>query len=848
MESEDQDNFEFIDYTTSGPWERFIVQIENCLKQWGLVYNSYGVFNPNVMASTEGAVNLDQELALALKDESHTGDTVASLPVGAETTPTESLSMVYQHNATITLEDASYTLSYRYHPAKARIAAGVERIDLDFLPTSLEGQEHHILHRWTALTHILVLSPASNTDSTIIDLGNAKLLLSSFAIAFQNTGCNIPVFVPTGQTKNKTYTGLSMQPLLSHTRDSELGLEETAEDQAIEVRFNTVVVPYPPAYYTNLSGILDLFIERMGIENELAAMEGGLSGSEGCSQEVKEQIYVSALFSYQLDNRYDDEWRQWSDAADGSERRPDEGPSTGSIPRLPVGPIQDPLKSLQLVARFASAPSTVYLDSKNLTEMDASLANIWIMKALFKTDDSALMCGILEDVISSWSIESSTGSDKNRSSEKEQSSYVSLLQKGARIIQGSVVMVDIVDVENIVKDLFSKPSHSLPSQPLTTNARHSRRSSESSVERVVSAAELGLHFRHATTVPQGSFLWRMLQHLVDVMSPNSHITYPTSFMGFLKVLWADLLKQLSEHWDKKEMIPWVQVLKEPANERSEGVDSTPDHDKSDPPDMEANLPSIDLRFNLLHQKLSMINCCIARDRAIRQENDLSQSATADDTSSSPSTTSSASSSKPISLPGALPSSSITSFEPRSVTGTTITPVDDGSGAEQGDDSDEGVETSSKDSLGSLSGATMKLELTPSSEQNQSPSDKRNPSQHSSLQPKNELEGFKGLILLETGSPLVVPKLQNPSYMTEDMIQQQEDLFESLGLSPDAAKTRAHAQSAQLLSDMSAFKASNPGCVLGDFIRWHSPKDWDEEKHQMSARMAESGNIWQELWE
>lgn len=50
------------------------------------------------------------------------------------------------------------------------------------------------------------------------------------------------------------------------------------------------------------------------------------------------------------------------------------------------------------------------------------------------------------------------------------------------------------------------------------------------------------------------------------------------------------------------------------------------------------------------------------------------------------------------------------------------------------------------------------------------------------------------------------------------------------------------------TDMSAFKASNPGCVLGDFVRWHSPKDWDEEKRQMSARMAESGNIWQELWE
>ena len=51
----------------------------------------------------------------------------------------------------------------------------------------------------------------------------------------------------------------------------------------------------------------------------------------------------------------------------------------------------------------------------------------------------------------------------------------------------------------------------------------------------------------------------------------------------------------------------------------------------------------------------------------------------------------------------------------------------------------------------------------------------------------------------------------------------------------------------MVVDMEAFKAANPGCVLGDFIRWHSPKDWDENKGEMSARMADAGNYWQELW-
>lgn len=58
------------------------------------------------------------------------------------------------------------------------------------------------------------------------------------------------------------------------------------------------------------------------------------------------------------------------------------------------------------------------------------------------------------------------------------------------------------------------------------------------------------------------------------------------------------------------------------------------------------------------------------------------------------------------------------------------------------------------------------------------------------------------------------------------------VFNRLGTSPEGAHLRARMQSACLLSDMEAFKAANPGCCLGDFVRWYSPRDWitgdDEE--------------------
>jgi Rab3 GTPase-activating protein catalytic subunit len=63
--------------------------------------------------------------------------------------------------------------------------------------------------------------------------------------------------------------------------------------------------------------------------------------------------------------------------------------------------------------------------------------------------------------------------------------------------------------------------------------------------------------------------------------------------------------------------------------------------------------------------------------------------------------------------------------------------------------------------------------------------------------------------------------------------------------------------------MQSFKAANPNCVIEDFVRWYSPRDWVEyeeklidpetneekvvKKHELSSRMKIPGNIWIEVW-
>ncbi|KAJ6979579.1 hypothetical protein NC653_027659 [Populus alba x Populus x berolinensis] len=76
-----------------------------------------------------------------------------------------------------------------------------------------------------------------------------------------------------------------------------------------------------------------------------------------------------------------------------------------------------------------------------------------------------------------------------------------------------------------------------------------------------------------------------------------------------------------------------------------------------------------------------------------------------------------------------------------------------------------------------------------------------------------------LTMLETGEPVYSPITQEGPLLTEDLIKETEEFVLRTG--------SVGAGCSQLLSDMQAFKAANPGCILEDFVRWHSPPDWTE---------------------
>ncbi|XP_040946363.1 rab3 GTPase-activating protein catalytic subunit isoform X7 [Gossypium hirsutum] len=121
-------------------------------------------------------------------------------------------------------------------------------------------------------------------------------------------------------------------------------------------------------------------------------------------------------------------------------------------------------------------------------------------------------------------------------------------------------------------------------------------------------------------------------------------------------------------------------------------------------------------------------------------------------------------------------------------------------------------------------------------------------------------------LLKLCQSLHAPFTQSAPLMTEDMHEERLHAIETFGFSCNFS---AQLERETLSSDMSAFKAANPGAVFEDFIRWYSPRDWENDESEakgpstdltegmnvdwppqgrLSRRMSESGNFWRKIWD
>ncbi|CAK4655014.1 unnamed protein product [Aphanomyces euteiches] len=128
-----------------------------------------------------------------------------------------------------------------------------------------------------------------------------------------------------------------------------------------------------------------------------------------------------------------------------------------------------------------------------------------------------------------------------------------------------------------------------------------------------------------------------------------------------------------------------------------------------------------------------------------------------------------------------------------------------------------------------------------------------------------LKPLEGQYLLHHPTQVLnVPITQDPVPLTEDVAKEQQEILSKLGVSAESTLLRQQIQSTSMLSDMQAFKAANPNSCLADFIRWYSPRDWNDHElpsepidmktnfpqGHLSSRMSkyQDANPWQLMWQ
>ncbi|KAG2233941.1 hypothetical protein INT48_009754 [Thamnidium elegans] len=814
--SDELSRYEFVDYTSVSNFEKFVTTIEETLLSWGLKDGSFGIFSKEQLKRHGAAIQ-------------H--------PSAQEFTRTETLVMA---------QDA-FQLTFHHHPSNPQQK---EEFPLSGDEFYQFGQAYHNLHRWSGLDTLLIIRPSMDSikkkifntgGKSSMDVYLAKQVVSACAVAFQNVVCRVPVFVQVGQSRHEMYLGYMLN---MDTKDQ---MSET------EVRFHMSLTTPPSSQLSYLDGLKTLFLQKLSVRREDYGQPG----------DVDNDFWVSAVYTYNLKNWFDENWKIWDEVkptikrkisfSDDFESWGDEDDDEGQLKKqedLPVtnhqlqfGSFNDPLRTLTLSALFPLSQDALFDDAYQ-TNMDALTAKQWqISRELAPTHQQrAYLSNLLEQVISSWVKDPSNKeylAPYDDSNDDSTSDSISLMRnlfspQTSTVTDQQVNFFKSDQVDNVIQALFEPYSNV-------------KQSDQNKTINYLSTKELGLRLKTGSAVPYRSFLWNLLLYSLEQVSlENGKKQNANNFLGFFKIIWMEVLRKIRWHWENLIPIPNLNPFL---------------YDEED-----CKTIGIDLRYNILHQKISMVNCCILRkiqnspqngntakyDVRLKRPTHLFESV--NDETQQQSKGSKFQSMLEKFVDGTLSESAdmddSVSFvasdieDAESENSDVFLDAVEEDSSSSGDDKEESLLAQNN----AMAESFVSLPYIPTTNS----ADELEAEAATIKDPKvaeGESHIHEHLKLLKTGEPMQIPITQDPGFMTEDMINEQADVFESLGTSTTATHQRAKLQSAQLYSDMQAFKAANPFACLEDFVRWHSPRDWitDEQGGHLSTRMSEPSNIWQELW-
>ncbi|XP_051566571.1 rab3 GTPase-activating protein catalytic subunit isoform X2 [Myxocyprinus asiaticus] len=524
--------FEITDFTTASEWERFISRVEEVLNDWKLIGCRVGK-PPQKGEFTSGSwEETSQEINFA---------------------------------------DFKFTITHHYLKQETAENESRDEPEEDAFPLAMQDllcmnndfpPRAHCLVRWYGVREFLVISPGANCEA-IISESKCNLLLSSVSIALANTGCQVPLFVQIQQKWRRMYSG-------------------ECQGSGIRTDFEMVHLRKVPSQYNHLSGLLDVFKNKIG-----------------CPLTPLPPINISIRFTYVLQDWQQCSWPQQPPDFDALLAGEVGGVEFG---KLPFGACEDPISELHLSTTWPNLTEGIVVDNDVYSDLDPLQAPHWSVRVRKADNPQCLLGEFLMEFFKLCCRKETTEEILGRNSvEEEGKDNSDITQALSKLTEPTAVPIPKLSVSNMVHSARKR-------------IRRHRRIEESPLSNDVLNSILLYLFPDASVDKSDSSDVKSTQqntggnteqekqsedyHLYNQLksapadSLTSRLALCICMVNFyhggvraVAHLWQEFVLEMRYRWENNCLIYGL----------SSGAP--------------------DLRCCLLHQKLQMLNCCIERKRA-----------------------------------------------------------------------------------------------------------------------------------------------------------------------------------------------------------------------------------------
>ncbi|OLY79823.1 Rab3 GTPase-activating protein catalytic subunit [Smittium mucronatum] len=625
----DDENFEIIDYTTASIWESFVSSIENVLIEWGLDKGEpdFSISTSDLSALTSiinsDSISLKEKLQSTLKwsiksqEVSYGGKRYILLlhrhPSFENIFPSTDIELKPQNNSVAFFQQCFPKIYLTDRISQTNSLDEVEGI------TDSSLFAFHPLHRWFASNYLISiwssLSSSSDSKSTNSNLeirqllnydkhefstDTSRLLQSALNVACQNISCSLPTFVPTGIGWNYLYSGRkSILSKITYGTSISSPNSNTTLKTSYSYGFSRIITIYEtvkilsiPPSLLSISGLVKNLHSKFNPKNyplsRFASHKNQTSSIN--SQGLNFYIKFTAAYYFRVKIQYDPLWNCNHD--DFSK----------SLNNLSVGPTNDPLRQLGLIAYFPSTDCTNFLkfdSTRKFLYLKSAVCCKLSAKFIDPSKEAPLLFGTLSDLISSLS------KYKNFS----EGSYLSITYPDfmTKTIPSPNIEYSnpyrpefnqkyILDSVESIFDQVHTHSDSYNSLSSSSDSTQSPITSLSTINEIINKAPYGSFFKHH------SLLWRLSISILASCSKNNTAKNGVfNILVYLESIWKLIINEFFHRWEVGEYIPDPYFNE--VNSKS-----------YKPPE------NIDLKYNILQQKIDMVNFCIYRKNISKAKN------------------------------------------------------------------------------------------------------------------------------------------------------------------------------------------------------------------------------------